>query len=57
MRLAYLKSEAYAERFDHRSGRWLVVTTEERRMTNMLRQARRGMLGECSTSRPTTGSM
>jgi len=57
MRPAYLKSEAYADRFGHRSGRWLVVTTEDRRMANMLRQARRGMLGGWSTSRPTTGSM
>ena len=40
--LAYLKSEAYAERFGHHSGRWLVVTTGERRLNNMLHQARRG---------------
>ncbi|MCP4288863.1 MAG: hypothetical protein GY792_31315 [Gammaproteobacteria bacterium] len=39
--LAYLKSKAYEARFGHRSGRWLVVTTGERRMRNMLRQARR----------------
>ncbi len=39
--MAYLKSEAYEERFGHRSGRWLVVTTGQRRMMNMLRQARR----------------
>jgi hypothetical protein len=39
--LAYLKSEAYNERFGHRSGRWLVVTTGERRLGNMLRQAQR----------------
>jgi hypothetical protein len=38
--LAYLKSKAYEERFGHRSGRWLVVTTGERRMANMLSQAR-----------------
>jgi len=38
--LAYLKSQAYEERFGHRSGRWLVVTTGERRMANMLSQAR-----------------
>ncbi len=37
--LAYLKSKAYEERFGHRSGRWLVVTTGERRLANMLRQA------------------
>lgn len=40
--LAYLRSKAYEERFGHRSGRWLVVTTGERRMKNMLRQARIG---------------
>ncbi len=37
--LAYLKTDAYEERFGHRSGRWLVVTTGQRRLTNMLRQA------------------
>lgn len=40
--LAYLMSEVYAERFGHRSGRWLIVTTGERRLNNMLQQARRG---------------
>ena len=40
--LAYLKTEDYEERFGHRSGRWLVVTTGEKRLKNMLRQARRG---------------
>jgi len=39
--LAYLKSEAYTERFGHRSGRWLIVTTGERRLSNMLRQTQR----------------
>ncbi len=39
--LAYLKSQAYEDRFGHRSGRWLVVTTGERRLANMLNQARR----------------
>jgi hypothetical protein len=39
--LAYLKSKQYEQRFGHRSGRWLVVTTGERRMRNMLNQARR----------------
>jgi hypothetical protein len=39
--LAYLKSQAYEERFGHRSGRWLVVTTGERRLNNMLRQSRK----------------
>lgn len=38
--LAYPKSKQYEQRFGHRSGRWLVVTTGERRMRNMLRQAR-----------------
>ena len=37
--IAYLKSEAYEKRFGHRSGRWLVVTTGERRLANMLTQA------------------
>ena len=39
--MAYLRSDAYKERFGHRSGRWLVVTTGKRRLANMLRQARR----------------
>jgi hypothetical protein len=39
--LAYIKSQAYEDRFGHRSGRWLVVTTGERRMRNMLQQAGR----------------
>jgi hypothetical protein len=39
--LAYLKTDAYEERFGHRSGRWLVVTTGERRLRNLLNQARR----------------
>ena len=39
--LAYLQSQAYADRFGHRSGRWLVVTTSERRLHNMLLQAKR----------------
>jgi hypothetical protein len=39
--LAYVKSKAYEKRFGHRSGRWLVVTTVETRLNNMLRQARR----------------
>lgn len=38
--LAYIKSKAYEERFGHYSGRWLVVTTGERRLRNMLNQAR-----------------
>jgi hypothetical protein len=40
--LAYVKSQAYGQRFGHRSGRWLVVTTSQRRLENMLRQARNG---------------
>jgi len=40
--LAYLRSKVYEDRFGHRSGRWLVVTTGERRMRNMLSQARKG---------------
>lgn len=40
--LAYIHSQAYETRFGHRSGRWLVVTTGERRLRNMLQQARRG---------------
>ncbi len=39
--LAYLKSQAYENRFGHRSGRWVVVTTGERRLRNMLLQAKR----------------
>ena len=38
--IAYLKSEVYARRFGHASGRWLVVTTGERRMRNMRAQTR-----------------
>ena len=39
--LAYLHSPVYEQRFGHRSGRWLVVTTSDHRLENMLRQARR----------------
>jgi len=39
--LAYLKTQSYEDRFGHRSGRWLVVTTGKKRLENMLRQARR----------------
>jgi hypothetical protein len=38
--ISYLKSEAYIKRFGHASGRWLVVTTGERRMRNMREQTR-----------------
>jgi len=36
--VAYLRSEAYKQRFGYQSGRWLVVTTSERRLRNMKRQ-------------------
>lgn len=39
--LAYIDSKAYLDRFGHNSGRWLVVTTGEKRLANMLRQAKR----------------
>jgi hypothetical protein len=39
--LAYIQSQAFEKRFGHRAGRWLVVTTSERRLANMLEQARR----------------
>jgi hypothetical protein len=39
--LAYLNTQVYEDRFGHRSGRWLVVTTSEHRIANMLLQARR----------------
>lgn len=39
--LAYIRSKAYEDRFGHRSGRWLVVTTGPKRLSNMLRQAHR----------------
>jgi hypothetical protein len=37
--IAYLLSPAYKRRFGDNSGRWLVVTTGERRMRNLKRQA------------------
>lgn len=37
--VAYLRSEAYRQRFGAAAGRWLVVTTGERRLANMKRQA------------------
>lgn len=37
--LAYLKSNQYLERFGYRFGRWLVVTTSQRRLENMVRHA------------------
>jgi len=39
--LAYVESKDFKERFGHRGGRWLVVTTSERRLNNMLHQADR----------------
>lgn len=36
--MAYLAGQAYEKRFGTRQGRWLVVTTGERRMRNMLAQ-------------------
>jgi hypothetical protein len=39
--LAYIKSREYEVRFGYRGGRWLVVTTGERRLRNMLNQARK----------------
>ena len=38
--LAYIASKAYKERFGHRTGRWVVVTTGRKRLNNMLNQAR-----------------
>jgi hypothetical protein len=38
---AYLKSDAYEQRFGLRYGRWLVVTTGRRRMNNMRNQTQR----------------
>jgi len=38
--LAYIKSPEYKARFGANSGRWLVVTTGERRMRNLMRQTR-----------------
>jgi hypothetical protein len=37
--IAYLRSDAYEKRFGYKSGRWLVVTTSEKRLMNMKRQA------------------
>lgn len=39
--LAYIHTKEYEQRFGHRTGRWLVVTTSERRMKNMFEQAKR----------------
>lgn len=37
--IAYLRSTTYKKRFGFASGRWLVVTTSERRLRNMKKQA------------------
>ncbi|NLF79094.1 MAG: hypothetical protein GX573_25660 [Chloroflexi bacterium] len=39
--IAYLRSDAYKRRFGYGSGRWLVVTTSQRRLRNMKAQAER----------------
>ncbi len=36
--VAYLRSDAYKQRFGFQSGRWLVVTTGERRLRNLKQQ-------------------
>ncbi|GIL13919.1 MAG: hypothetical protein BroJett038_26390 [Chloroflexota bacterium] len=36
--LAYLRSAAYRQRFGYNAGKWLLVTTGERRLANMKRQ-------------------
>jgi len=38
--IAYVKTNAYENRFGHRSGRWLVITTTEHRMENLILQAK-----------------
>lgn len=38
---AYIKSKAYRERFGNNSGRWLVITTGETRMKNLMNQTRK----------------
>lgn len=38
---AYIKSEAYRERFGNNSGRWLVITTGETRLKNLMKQTRK----------------
>ena len=34
----FIESQVYQQRFGHNSGRWLFVTTSERRLRNMKRQ-------------------
>lgn len=43
--LAYINTQAYKTRFGLNSGRWLVVTTGEKRLANMLRQAKNAKTG------------
>jgi hypothetical protein len=38
--VAYIKSEKYKERFGVNAGRWLVITTSDNRMKNLMRQTR-----------------
>lgn len=38
---AYIKSKAYRDRFGNNSGRWLVITTGETRMKNLMKQTRK----------------
>jgi hypothetical protein len=40
---AYIKSAAYQARFGANAGRWLVVTTGERRMRNLMRQTHQAL--------------
>jgi hypothetical protein len=47
--LAYIRSPQYKARFGDNSGRWLVVTTGERRMRNLMRQARQVAGTEAAT--------
>lgn len=43
--VAYIKSEAYRKRFGHNSGRFLVVTTSERRLENLKRHTEDALAG------------
>ena len=47
--IAYLLSPAYRQRFGDNSGRWLVVTTGERRLSNLKRQAEKVTSGDASS--------
>jgi len=38
---AYIKSKAYLDRFGNNSGRWIVITTGERRMRNLMKQSKK----------------